>query len=176
MQLLFNEDPLVGARIIAALDNWWNLLLEECESSDSPAQCASYFSTDDVISQIESGSFHCSLPKDLNVKREREQGDGDKNPKGPKKVKKENSTVVHNQCMIVDSWKLSKEEEASFAKIFNYNALLSRPNHGSGCKLCHKWALKRYCFSDCNNKASHMEWNTSDRSNFDAFQRKARGL
>ena len=37
MILIFNEEPLAGARIIAVLENYLNLLLHECESSDNLA-------------------------------------------------------------------------------------------------------------------------------------------
>ena len=122
------------------------------------------------------------LPKVLSAKRERDASSSktferDKAGRSSKKPKMDGeNSVVHNQCMIVDAWKLSKHEESSFGKIFSYNTLLSRPDHSSGCKLCHKCAIKRYCFSDCNNKASHVEWSTEDKSKFDAFQKKARGL
>ena len=93
IRLLFNDEPLSGTRIIASLDNWWNLLLEECECSVNPAACSSYFSTNDIIAQIESGSFHCSLPKVLGNKREREVlfthlKDEEKGGKGSKNLKK----------------------------------------------------------------------------------------
>lgn len=63
LRLLFNNDPLAGAKIIAALDNWWNLLLEECESASSPEECSSYFCTKDIIAQIESGSLNALYRK-----------------------------------------------------------------------------------------------------------------
>jgi len=102
--------------------------------------------------------------------------DDEKGGKVTKKAKKVENTVVHNQCILVNTWKLLKEEESSFGRLFSYNTLLLCPDHESGCKLYHKWALKRYCFSDYNNKASHNKWSTSNKSSFDAFQKKARGL
>ena len=109
--------------------------LEECESAESPADCEQYFSTNDIIAQIESVSFHCSLPKVLSAKRERDTSSSktferDKAGRSSKKPKMDGeNSVVHNQCMIVDAWKLSKHEESSFGKIFSYNTLLSRPDH-----------------------------------------------
>jgi len=98
--LIFNKDRLVGARIITSLDNWWNLLLKECECASSPAVCSLYFSINEIITQIESGSFYCSLPKVLSIKHEREGilfnlKAEEKGGNANKKVKKEN-TIIHN--------------------------------------------------------------------------------
>ena len=83
---------------------------------------------------------------------------------------------MHTQCVVEHVYKLSKEEEGSFNTIFDHSTLLSRPEHVSGCELCHMFALKCYCFSDCNNKASHNEWSILNKSSFDDFQKKARGI
>ena len=48
--ILFNKDLLAGARIIVVLDNWLNLLLEECKSTKSPFNCSLYFLTNYIIS------------------------------------------------------------------------------------------------------------------------------
>ena len=49
IRLSLNEDPLAGARILITLDEWWNLLFEQCESAESPADCEQCFSTNDTI-------------------------------------------------------------------------------------------------------------------------------
>ena len=174
LQRHFQQDKMIGARFITAIDNDWNLLLEESESCDSPADIPStYFSCDGIIAQLERGSFTTPLPRALTAKHDL-PGKGDKDGKG--KRNKTGEDVVHNVTMLVDAWKLKENEENKFKEIFNYKALLDRPDHSSGCKLCHKWAVKRYCFSDCRNKASHGSWSTAERSKFDAYQKKVRGL
>jgi len=66
-----------------------------------------YFLTNDIISQLESRSFHCSLPKALSAKCERkdisQRFDSDRSSKKAKKDKKEGGGVVHNQLMLVDA-------------------------------------------------------------------------
>jgi hypothetical protein len=32
----------------------------------------------------------------------------------------------------------------------------SRPNFNSKCKMCNKWKIHGYCFTDCQNKDSHV--------------------
>jgi len=130
----------------------------------------------ELVKQIERSCVSCSLPKVLSNatpvgnKRHKERGGPD--PKRPKPI--ENKKQVVNTEMIVEAWKLSREEEANFRNMFDYPTLLKRPDHSSGCKLCHKWAVRKYCFSDCNNKGSHGSWSTSEKSKFDSFIREVR--
>ena len=119
--------------------------------------------------------MNCSLPKVLNStallgskQSLQNTGSGD-----GKKQKRENS-IVSNTEMIIDAWKLSREEELKFKSIFDHATLIKRPDHSSGCKLCHKWAVKNYCFSDCNNKGSHTSWSLSEKNRFDSFLKEAR--
>ena len=170
---LFNQDQMFGAKLISNLDNNWNLLLEECETSDSPAGIP-YFSSRDLINQIERGYFVSALPRALISKQDNKRKSEGNREKAEKHQKKEESFVVKNPDQVQEAWKLTKEEENNFGKVFDYATLLQRPNHSSGCKLCHKWAMKGYCFKDCNNKGSHVSWTIKEKSQFDKFARDAR--
>ena len=61
IDLHFNEDPLVGARIIVVFDNQQNLLLGECESTKSLLNYLSYFLQMILYYRLKVGSFiaHC---------------------------------------------------------------------------------------------------------------------
>ena len=78
--------------------------------------------------------------------------------------------------MIVGEWKLNDKEEAKFKEIYNPKVLADRPLHSSGCKLCHKFAVKGYCFTDCPNKGSHKAWSKLEKTKFDSFQAAARQI
>ena len=74
--MLFNVESLAEAGIITSFENWWNLLLKECESAEILEECYSCLSTNEIIAQIESDSFYCSLPKVLSRKRDSEKRAG----------------------------------------------------------------------------------------------------
>ena len=81
---------------------------------------------------------------------------------------------MQNLDPISEAWKLSKNEEKNFGKIFDYSILLKRPYHSSGFKLFHKHAMKGCWFEDCNNKATHTSWTTKEKSQFDKLVREVR--
>lgn len=153
----FKNDPLFGARLISAIDNHFNLLLDECESASSPNDIKSYFSIKHIFQQVERGSFNFTLPGVLTPKRQ--AIDQPLNLDRKKKAKTSDNDLasvskrVANGVMIVKDWKLGEDEE--FKTICTPQALADRPLHSSGCKLCHKFAVKGYCFIDCPNKGSH---------------------
>ena len=93
---LFNQDSMFGAKLISTLDNNWNILLEECETSDSPAGIP-YFSSSDLVNQIERGSFVSSLPRALISKQDNNRKSEGLREKEEKRQKKDKSFVVKIQ-------------------------------------------------------------------------------
>ena len=57
--------------------------------------------------------------------------------------------------MITGELKLNDKEEVKFKEICNSKALVDCSLHSSGCKLCYKFAIKRYYFIDYSNKGSY---------------------
>ena len=108
----FRNDPLFGARFIAAIDNHLNNLLDECENADQPSEInMEYFSMSHIFHQVERGSFQFTLPSILQSKRSFEAletsggGPRSKKPKSPEVGDDGPSKLVRNECMIVGEWK-----------------------------------------------------------------------
>ena len=76
--------------------------------------------------------MNCCLPKVLKnstlFENKRSKDHGGPDPKRPKSVE---STRVASTEIVVETWKLSRDEEANFKSVLNYSTLLKRPDYSS---------------------------------------------
>ena len=142
----FKNDPLFGARFISTVDNNINLLLDECEGVSNAKHISSCFSMGHIFQKIERGSFLHMLPSVLAPKRPAFDLVLIKNRKKQKSDGNENtteSTLVINNIVVTEEWKLRKDGENSFKENGNPKFLADRLFHSPGYKLCHNFAVKR---------------------------------
>ena len=174
----FRDDSMFGGRFIAGLDNYINILLDECENAEQPNEISpESFSMSHVFFQVECGTFNFSLPGILKQKRPHVESEVTENKRKKVRIENpENDNLEKNDCMIVSEWKLTPEEEQKFKEPFNPKVVAYCPIHSSGWKLCYEFAVKRYCFKDCPNKESHKKWSKLEKTKFDAFQANARRM
>ena len=64
----FKNDPIFGDRLISAIDDHANLILDECESAYEPQEIESHFSMKHFLQQVERASFQCEIPSAIDPK------------------------------------------------------------------------------------------------------------
>lgn len=72
----------------------------------------------------------------------------------------------------VQEWKLCPGE--SFNTVFKHR-VIDGPMFSIGCKGCHKWHNKGFCFDDCPNEKSHTDLNEEYSTTFGQYIKTCRG-
>lgn len=114
---------------------------------------------------IELNNFIYAIPsgvKNFKAKSEDEN---------PKKKKKTGGKRVENDNMVKE-WKLRPGE--AFETIFKHK-VKNGPTLSLGCKGCHKFHNKGYCFDDCMHAKSHCKLNKEDAKLFGNYCKVCRG-
>ena len=95
------------------------------------------------------------------------------------KKKSKNQNQINNESRertvnneMVEEWKMRSGE--------NYDTLFKDkvkqgPILSMGCKGCHKYHNKGWCFPDCNNKESHRKLSEKDSKQFGSYCKQCRG-
>ena len=97
-----------------------------------------------------------------NRKRKADQ-DKDKDERISERVKNQNP---------VEAWKLRADED--YTTVFRHK-VKGGPKLSMGCHGCHKYHNKGWCYSDCDNAASHCILVGDDFDKFDARIKALRG-
>ena len=119
-----------------------------------------------IISNIEMNSFNYSIPS--TVKSLKSDKDGNNDSK--KRQKTGGKRVENNQ--MVNEWKLRPNE--SYKNLFK-DKVKNGPMLSMGCRGCHKFHNRGYCFDDCHNKDSHKNLSGDDWNKFDKYCKVCRG-
>ena len=146
-----------------------NNYLCACERSedleDVPKSALSMSSIEDKIRNLE---LVPTLPKSFksSSKRERDESEDEDEPsekKKKKQKKKGKGSEKHGGAKIVrndDAFEdLTLKDGEDWANYSGREARKDLPTWGSGdckCKMCPKWNIKKFCFDDCNDAASHV--------------------
>ena len=117
-----------------------------------------------IMSCIEANNFCYNIPP--TVKKLSKTGNGDSS-----KRQKVGSKRVENPAMVED-WKIRPNE--SYDTVFK-DKVKNGPVLSFGCKGCHKWHNKGFCFDDCSNVKSHKILKGDDFKSFDKYCKECRG-
>ena len=110
--------------------------------------------------------YNYSIPS--AVKTLQSNKDGDNSSK--KKQKTGGKRVENNQ--MVKEWKLRPNE--SYDNVFK-DKVKNRPILSMGCRGCHRFHNRGYCFDDCHNRDSHKNLVTEDWNKFNKYCKVCRG-
>ena len=163
----FKGDNQFGSRVAYATNQNLQTLFHLCAQHNIPSDFGkAAYSFNDIIQDILRYRFYCNLPSSLLEKRliknKRVVDLGnyytDRENTFQEKKKKVDGNYVKNEN-INPRWKLNANEDMK--KIFNQAVLYERPKFNDTCCLCHRWALRGYCFFNCYNKALHCKLSNS---------------
>jgi len=161
-------DEQFAAKFLFAVDTRNQLWLKDCKSAKNRDEVDdSIIDFRSLVSQVNFGSFHMSLPPTFQMKTPNESKtgpgggdkcrdlDGDKRDDRKKgRGNDEKHAVVKNQfphgeiCMLMNE---------TWAGDFAGKCNDVRPKLNKRCKCCPRWFLQKYCFVDCPNAESHIE-------------------
>ena len=160
------------AKFLVATDNRVNMYLEECMKAEDPMDISPrWLNAESICESIEMNVFYYTLP--ASVKSIVMPDDRGKKRKADAEKEKESqtSTRVVNQNQV-EEWKLREGED--YSAVFRHK-VKSGPKLSMGCHGCHKFHNKGWCYSDCDNAASHCVLIGDDAAKFDARIKALRG-
>ena len=136
--------------------------LQQCaQESDRENVDDSLLDFKDIVNQVLNDQFLQVLPS--TFKSEKEEEDEPFPPSGPgqarKKQKRESNQTESRQVRntgTISEWVPTQEV---YTQKFAGKNISARPIL-NGVPMCQRFHSKTYCFSDCNNKASHVPSNT----------------
>ena len=148
-----------ATQFLFAIDNKVNVWLQDCELVSCREDVNdSLIDFSDELNKVVMHQFHIHLPKSLKDKindpaKSSDKGDNSSSRKRKSSESSSKSSKIENEDTI-DDWKISQDEYDRFFR-HNNKQLEKRPTL-NGDPMCHRWHSKGYCFSDCNNKNSHV--------------------
>ena len=156
------------AKFLVATDSRVNMFLGECMKAETPMEVSTkYMKTSDICDRIEMGEFSYDLPSSVKTV------DPDLGDLGRKRKAEQLSDPIRvvntNQ---VKKWKLKEGEQ--YAEVFRDKGVQG-PKLSMGCRGCHKFHNKGFCYKDCTNAASHVVLTGDDFTRFDARIKALRG-
>ena len=160
------------AKFLVATDNRVNMYFEECMRAEVPSDVSPrWLNADSICESIEMNEFYYTLP--ASVKSIATPDDGSKKRKSDEEKEKGTKTSVRvvNQNQV-NAWKLKDGEE--YTTVFRHK-VRGGPKLSMGCYGCHKFHNKGWCFTDCDNVASHIELVGDDFKKFDDRVKALRG-
>ena len=140
--------------------------------AESPVDASTrWLNAETILDSIEMNEFYYNLPASVK------QLDNSKS--GGKKRKadhgNENSDINHRVVMNenpVEAWKLRDGED--YDVVFKHK-VRGGPRLSMGCLGCHRFHNKGWCFSDCDNAASHCVLTGEDFRKFNGRIKALRG-
>ena len=161
------------AKFLVATDNRVNMFLEECMKAEDPMDISPrWLNADNICESIEMNEFYYTLP--ASVKSIVSPAD-DRSRKRKADLEKEKdkrtSERVVNQNQVRD-WKLREGED--YMTVFRHK-VKGGPKLSMGCHGCHKFHNKGWCYTDCDNAASHIILSGEDFTKFNARVKALRG-
>ena len=160
------------AKFLVATDSRVNMYLEECMKAEDPTDISPrWLNADSICESIEMNAFYFTLPASVksvvasDEKSRKRKAEDDK----PKERRTSEKVVNHNQ---VQEWKLHEGED--YATVFRHK-VKGGPRLSMGCHGCHKFHNKGFCYTDCDNAASHCVLVGDDHDKFDARVKALRG-
>ena len=168
-------DKNLITKIMVSTDERMHLFLKSCVKADYPNKaCIQYMNFSSITFAIEINSFNYVLqPSIKKLKRipvNDEGGSYLKKPKGNGNDGNGGTRVVNNN--MLEEWKLRAGE--SYETVFK-DKVKKGPILSMGCRGCHKFHNKGWCYPDCNNIASHTILTGEDASKFGGYCKQCRG-
>ena len=149
------EDKLLPAKILFNVDSKNQRWLRSCmEANDRSEVNDNIIDFRSLVELVLNGQFVQTLPPVFTMTARKDDEKGGDPPY--KKAKKENDSekerVIKNETQI-EGFKMKSGKKWDH---FCGACADSTPDWGTK-KMCHRWHIRGYCFSDCRNKASHAE-------------------
>ena len=161
------------AKFLVATDNRVNMFLEECMKAEDPTEISPrWLNASNICESIEMNEFYYTLPASVKLVT-RSSDEKNRKRKADQDTEKERRTSerVTNQNPV-EGWKLREGED--YSTVFRHK-VKGGPRLSMGCHGCHKYHNKGWCYSDCDNAASHCVLVGDDYTKFDARVRALRG-
>ena len=172
MDLRVAMDTKFIAKFLVATDNMVNMFFEECMRAEDPMDISPrWLNAENICESIEVNEFYYTLP--ASVKSIVSPDDRGRKRKAEQEKEKETQTSVRvtNQDQVKE-WKLRDGED--YMTVFRHK-VKGGPKLSMGCHGCHKFHNKGWCYTDCNNAASHRVLIGDDAKKFDARIKALRG-
>ena len=148
------EDKLLPAKMLLAADQELQRWLKECKAAKHREDV-----NDDLLDNLTSivddtvrGRFFITLPKAFKTDESKQQESATEHVSKKRKTPGDQRSFVENTDPN-DEYKLRDGEDF---KMLGGNNTCHRVDWNNNSKMCPRWHSKLYCFSDCNNKDSHV--------------------
>jgi hypothetical protein len=166
-------DPKFIAKFLVATDNRINMYLEECMKAEDPMDISPrWLNADSICESVEMNEFYYTLPASVkSIASPAEEERRGKKRKAEKDKEGQVSVKVVNKNQV-EEWKLRDGED--YTTVFRHK-VKGFPKLSMGCHGCHKYHNKGWCYSDCDNAASHCVLVGDDETKFDARVKALRG-
>ena len=166
-------DPKFIAKFLVATDNRINMYLEECMKAEDPMDISPrWLNADSICESVEMNEFYYTLPASVkSIASPAEEERRGKKRKAEKDKEGQVSVKVVNKNQV-EEWKLRDGED--YTTVFRHK-VKGGPKLSMGCHGCHKYHNKGWCYSDCDNAASHCVLVGDDETKFDARVKALRG-
>ena len=178
---MIKTDKKFMSQLLFAVDTRFQLWLDECMTLPARNQVDdSILNFTPLIENIRFGTFFVQLPSTFinPADTEPKSGSGGKNTTkrpGDKrdddesagKKKKKKSNKIDNTSQP-ESCRLQTGE--TWATHFAHKGFNDRVTWNGDCKMCPRWFIQGYCFSDCTNADSHVKSEDLPADKLTAFQ------
>ena len=124
----------------------------------------------DVFLKILTNEFHYNLPANVKKLKRPNHTPSDNLDLPQKRAKQTSERIVNPSCN--ESWKIRQNEQ--WETVFRHKSV-DGPLLSMNCHPCLKYHCKGWCFSDCKNKASHINLKNEDKAKTSAFIKSLRG-
>lgn len=180
-------DKTFMSQFLFAVDTRFQLWLDECMSLPSRDQVDdTMLNFHPIIDSVRFGTFSVTLPitfvstnktpdPDTHVKpNNKRTGDGNNGAGGgggetaQKSKKQRRDTAKVKNSSPPDSCKLLAGE--TWATHFAHKGFNERVDWDGSCKMCPRWFIRGYCYSDCINAPSHVTEDSIPADKLAAFQ------
>ena len=158
------------AKFLVATDNRVNMYFEECMKAEDPMDISPrWLNATNICHSIEMNEFYFTLPASVKTATPADDSGKKRKATDDKAKEKKTSERVTNQNPVSD-WIVGEDED--YATVFKHK-VKGGPKLSMGCYGCHKYHNKGWCYSDCENAASHC---TLTGDNFDKFDARVKAL
>ncbi len=161
------------AKFLVATDNRVNMFLEECMKAEDPLDISPrWLNAENICESIEMNEFYYTLPASVkSIVSTNENKSRKRKAEQDKEKDAKSSERVINQNPVAE-WKLREGED--YTTVFRHK-VKGGPKLSMGCHGCHKFHNKGWCYTDCDNAASHCVLVGEDFEKFDARIKALRG-
>ena len=175
LEARYAMDNLLIPKLMVSTDERLHLFLKSCVRADYPNKASiQYLNFQSITFALELNNFSYFLQpaiKQLKRNNDTDQGGSEIKKKSKNQINNESrERTVNNE--MVEEWKMRSGE--NYDTVFK-DKVKQGPLLSIGCKGCHKFHNKGWCFPDCNNKESHRKLSEKDSRKFGSYCKQCRG-